>query len=128
MAQYDIAQNQATFDIGFFPTSTWQLTEANYGVLTLPTFNWVQAFWDTTDLGASIQPALVVSMGHTDSDSNLICNYVPFAYSGERVPIKGKIIVASGVDRFGNAITATPIDAGSPTDSLILVMAHGGQY
>jgi hypothetical protein len=127
MSAYDIGVPQPTFDIGFFPSSSWGLTSASFGNLQLPTFNWIQAFW-ASNLGAGVTPQLVVSMGHKTDAGVLIGNLVRFSYSGERVPMKGKIILSSGFDRFGNAITSTPINSGAPTTSLTQVIAFGGQY
>lgn len=124
MSSYDIDTSQPTFGIGFFPSSSWELTQSDFGNSRLWTFNWLQAFWDTNDFAET--PQLVVAINSDAGD--LIANLVRFSYSGERIPIKGKVILASGTDRRGNSISSTPINAGSPTDSLSQVIAYGGQY
>lgn len=120
MTAYDIATNELTKDIGFFPTSTWELTDTDYGK-SIATFNWVQAFWDSSYTG--MQPHLVFSTGN---DS--VASVVYFAYSGERIPFKSKVLLQTGTDRRNQTVTSTPIDAGSPTDSLSKVVVYGGQY
>lgn len=126
MSSFDIAQNVINTQVPYFPSYSWGLTSSDFGVPDLWVFNWIQAFWDVNDFAAT--PKLVISNGERDANNDLICSLVQFAYSGERVNFKGKIILASGTDRRGNAITSTPINASSPADSFINVIAYGGNY
>jgi hypothetical protein len=131
MADYDIAQTQLTAQIGFFPSSSWELRDSDFDETIIdgqvyPVFNWIQAIWNTTSFVGT--PQLVVSNGQKNVAGQLIGNLVVFGWSGETKPFKARFILSSAVDRFGNTITSTPINASSPADSLTMVMAYGGQY
>ena len=122
MAEYDIGTDALTKEVGFFPTSSWEITDADYNK-NIATFNWVQAFWDTNDYAGASNPQLVFSTGN-----NSVASVVTFAFSGERVPFKSKVLLASGTDRRGNVVSSTAINPASPTDSLTKVIVYGGQY
>lgn len=125
MSHFDIAQNVINTEVPYFPSYSWQLTAADFAIPTLWVFNWVQAFYDAS---LAVQPTLVVSTGETGPDGTLIASAIYFAYSGERINFKGKILLASGTDRRGNMVTSTPIDAEAPTSSLENVIVYGGNY
>ena len=125
MSLQDILISERNTGIPYFPSSSWNLTEESKGDITLPTFNWIQAFYDTD---AFTQPAqLVVWSGAFHADKTPIVSKVRFAFSGERINFKGKVIYASGVDRFGNTITSTVIGSDNATD-LLEVIAYGAMY
>jgi hypothetical protein len=131
MADYDIAPSQLTAQIGFFPTSSWGLSDSDFDEIIIdgqvyPVFNWIQAIWNTTSFVGT--PQLVVSNGQKNVAGQLIGNLVVFGWSGETKPFKARFILSSAVDRFGNTITSTPINVASPANSLTKVMAYGGQY
>lgn len=126
MSDFDIGNNVINTQVPFFPSYTWELTESDFGNVQLWTFNWVQAFWDVTNFVGT--PNLVVSTGERSASGNIIASLIRFAYSGQSIPIKGKIILATGTDRRGNTVTSIPIDAGSPTDSFSQVIVYGGNY
>jgi hypothetical protein len=126
MAIKDIAITAPNNEVPFFPSSAWELTNADFGNQQLFTFNWIQAFWDSNDLAED--PVLVISNGDLAADGSLIASAIQFAFSGERINVKGKIILATGTDRRGVTVNSLPIDAGSPTDSFSKVIAYGGNY
>jgi hypothetical protein len=122
----DIAITARNNEVPFFPSSSWELTNADFGSQRLYTFNWIQAFWDSNDLEE--EPVLVISNGDLDDNGDLIANAIQFAFSGERINVKGKIILATGTDRRGVTVTSLPINAASPNDSFSKVIAYGGNY
>lgn len=105
-------------DVPFCPSNSWELFSADYGV-SLLTFNWLQAFVDDSFSG----PIILVYRGGDNPYESII----RFPYSGALMPCKANIIVASGFDWRGNAITATPIGNNEPTD-ISQVIAYGGNY
>lgn len=111
-------------DIPFFPNLTYNFLNADFGVVSpsIPTFNWIQAFFDSTFTGI---PTLCIGTGGFNSAGAPIVSQVRFAYSGERINIKGQSIYASGVNIRGQTVTSTPIGAVLTTD-LIQVIAYGG--
>lgn len=109
-------------DMPFFPSLTWNLTNADFGVKTLPTFNYIQAFFDAT---LTDPPYLCVYSGNNHTDGSPILSQVRFAYSGEKIQIKGKGIFASGTNIRDQAVTSLPIGS-TPTDDLLEVIAYGG--
>jgi hypothetical protein len=125
MSAFDIDSSVINTQVPFFPSFAWGLTEADFGNSRLWAFNWLQAFWDTNDFTGT--PGLVISTGETDASGNLICSLIQFAYSGERIPVKGKILLESGTDRRGQVITSTGIGGSTITD-LTSVRAYGGNY
>lgn len=107
-------------DVPFFPSISWELTADDYGVNTLLTFNWIQAFVDTASFSG---PIYLVVQGEDDEFQSLI----RFPYSGACMQFKARTILASGFDWRGNAITATPIGDNEATD-IVQVIAYGGNY
>lgn len=106
-------------DVPFCPSISWNLDQTDYGNETLLTFNWIQAFVDTSFSG---QIKLVVQ-GENEEFQSLI----RFPYSGALMPFKGRSILASGVDWRGRAITSTPIGSNAGTE-IAEVIAYGGNY
>lgn len=121
----DIQITSRNTEVPFFPNLSWNLTEASKGLLNLPTFNWIQAFFDAQSLTVPAQ--LVIWSGNSFSDGTPIVSKVRFAYSGERINFKGKVIYDSGADRFGNTINSSTIGDNETTD-LLEVIAYGGMY
>lgn len=109
-------------DMPFFPSSWWELFNADYGVTKLRTFNWIQAFYDST-LG--VPPTICVWSNETDASGNPILSEIEFAFSGQMVPTKGLAIFLSGVDWRGNAVTSCPIGV-TPTTDFTRVRVAGG--
>lgn len=127
----DIAKNVPNPELPFFPTYSWEITDADYYVFTTETalypFMWVQAFFDAAQL--TVIPTLVFSSGQRDPESNvLICSQVCFPFSGALMPFKGQYFIETGVDRRGDTITSTPINPAAPTTSLNKVVLYGGNY
>lgn len=106
-------------DVPFCPSISWNLDQNDYGNETLLTFNWIQAFVDTSFSG---QIRLVVQ-GENEEFQSLI----RFPYSGALMPFKAKSILASGVDWRGKVITSTPIGSNAGTE-IAEVIAYGGNY
>lgn len=117
----DLDVNESNNLVPLFPSNSWNLTQADAGDQTKPTFNWIQAFFDPTFSGV---PFLLVWSGNYADDNTPIVSPVPFAYSGESKIFKGKVLYATGKDRFGNTLTATVIGA-SPTTQITSVFAYG---
>lgn len=111
-------------DIPFFPNVTWILEEADLDAKNLPTFNWIQAFYDSSTLSGTPNLAVFTGAYHDDGVTPIVA-YVPFAYSGERVNIKGNGIFSTGEDIRGVTITTTPLGADPATD-ILKVVAWGG--
>jgi hypothetical protein len=126
MAVQDISIQVPNYEVPYFPSYSWGLTNSDFDVKNLYTFNWIQAFWDSNDLG--VDPILVVSNGDTDSSGNLIVSAIQFAFSGQMINFKGKMILSSGDDRRGVTVTSLPINAAAPTTSFLKVIAYGGNY
>jgi hypothetical protein len=128
-SNFRIAYTVPNPEMPFFPSYSWELTEADYGVyLDLGMTNWVQAFWNSTSL-TGVLPTLVFSTGNRVAGSTtLIASQVCFPFSGALMPFKGQILLESGVDVRGNTVTGTPINPASPTDSLSKVVVYGGNY
>lgn len=126
----DLNIEQKNSLLPYFSSSTWNLTNADFlpgdePVLSnnkLPTFNWIQAFFDST-LG--VAPRLAVWSGRVDDDGLPVISNVRFAYSGDKVEIKGTAIMTSGTDRRGITVTSTPIGSTLNAD-LTEVIAFGG--
>lgn len=112
-------------ELPFFPSENWDLLEADKGNITLPTFNWIQAFYDVTQLSAT--PELAVWSGNNDVNGNPIVNRVRFPFSGAMIPFKGKAIFSSGTNIRGQTVTSAPI-GNTPTTDLLKVVAWGGMY
>lgn len=118
-------------ELPYFSSSSWNLKNTDFlnGSLPilsnnkLPVFNWIQAFFDST---LAVVPYLAIWSGATDSTTGLpIVNKVRFAYSGDKVEVKGVAILTSGTDLRGDTVTSTPIGATLTTD-LLEVIAWGG--
>lgn len=109
-------------DIPFFPNQNWNLTNADFGDKSLPVFNYIQAFFDET---LQDVPYLCVYSGSDRDDGTPVLSQVRFAYSGERVQIKGKGIFASGTNVRNQSVTSLPI-GNAPTTDLLEVIAYGG--
>ena len=113
-------------NVPFFPQWNYPLFEADKGNISLPAFSWIQAFFDSAEL--TVLPQLVIYSGTDESGANTpIYSVVQFAYSGERVNVKGQGIVASATDIRGNSIASTPIGS-THTSDLLQVFAWGGMY
>lgn len=117
--RHQISINNRNTDVPFFFSNSWQLTADDYGV-SLLTFNWLQAFVDTTLFSG---PIYLVYQGVDNAYQSIL----RFPYSGAIMPVKGNVILASGTDWRGNAITATPIGDNESTE-IIEVIAYGGNY
>jgi hypothetical protein len=109
-------------DIPFTASCTWSLTEADKDAFFGLTFGWLQAFFDNA-LG--VNPQLVVFAGKYNEDGSKQGNIVPFAFSGEKVKIKGNGILSTGKDCRGVTWTSVPIGETGTTD-LLRVIAWGG--
>jgi hypothetical protein len=117
----DLSNADRNTDIPFFPNLSWNLTSSDFGNKGLATFNYIQAFFDNT---LDEIPYICVYAGDRD-DGTPILSQVRFAYSGEKVQIKGKGIFESGTNIRGQAVSSTPI-GDSPTTDLSEVIAYGG--
>lgn len=118
--------NSRNTEVPYFPSSGYELFNADFGDVTLPTFNWIQATFDAAAI--TVSPQLVVWSGDIDPDTGAyISTLVLFAYSGERINFKGKAILATGTDVRGNSITSTPIGATAASD-LARVLTYGGMF
>lgn len=105
--------------ISFLPSSSWNIAAADYDKNTKAPFSWLQVFWDTATFTDT--PVLAVWSGQYQTDGTTpLVNPVYFAFPGERVFFKGKIIYTTGTDRYGNTITSTPFA------SLERIVAYGG--
>lgn len=109
-------------ELPFFPNATYNLLEADKGKIDLPAFSWIQAFFDATFSGT---PQLAIFTGYTFPDGSPLLSLVRFAYSGERINIKGSGIFASGQNVRNQAVISTVIGA-VLTDDLSQVIAYGG--
>lgn len=118
--QLDI--NNRNTDIPFTPSCSWSLTEEDKDVFGKLTFGWIQAFFDNT---LSVNPELVVFAGKYNDDGSKQGNLIRFAYSGERVKVKGNMILSTAKDCRGITIASTPIGNTGTTD-LLKVIAYGG--
>ena len=109
-------------DIPFFPNQTWNLVSADFGMTNLPTFNYIQAFYDPS---LTEVPQLALFTGSYSAPGVPILSLVRFAYSGERIQIKGSGIFLTGVNIRGQSISSTQIGS-TPTTQLSQVIAYGG--
>lgn len=109
-------------DIPFFPNITWNLESADFGNIKLPTFSWIQVFFDES---LATTPELAIFTGNFTDAGVAILSGVRFAYSGERVNIKGSGIFASGTNIRGQAVSSTTIGS-NPAADLQQVIAYGG--
>ncbi len=126
----NVLQNNGS--VPYFPSLTWEYQ--NSDLITtgeipmggfIMTFNWIQAFFDST---ISVPPELVIYSGRTLPDGiTPIVSRIRFAYSGERINIKGNALYQSGEDIRGTTVTSTPIGA-APTTDISQVIAYGGMY
>lgn len=117
----NLSVNDRNTDIPFFPSITYNLLNADFGVL-VPTFSWIQAFF-SPDL--TVAPTLCVYGGWNHADGTPILSEIQFAFSGERINIKGCAIYASGTNIRDQAVTSTPIGS-SVTTQITNVIAYGG--
>jgi len=122
-------QNNAS--VPFYPSITWNYLNADIyssvsqikGILT---FSWIQAFFDPTAL--TVNPELAIWTGKYLSDGvTPLLNGVRFAYSGERINMKGCALFTTGTNIRGQTVTSTPIGA-TPASNLLKVIAYGGAY
>lgn len=118
MQNKDLGINDQNGLIPFLPSSAWEIAEADFGDKESPTFSWLQVFWDAETFTDA--PVLAVWSGKYNDANEPIVSPVYFAYPGERVFFKGKIIYAEGVDRFGATITS------SDYADLERIIAYGG--
>ncbi len=130
MASFDIASTVPNPELPFFPTYSWEITDADFYTgapsTVLWPFIWVQAFFDATQI--TVTPTLVFSSGQTTAAGVIICSAVYFPFSGALMPFKGQFFLESGVDRRGNTVNSTPINNAAPTTSLSKVILYGGNY
>ncbi len=111
-------------ELPFFPNFTYELLEADKGnITTVPAFSWIQAFFDPLLL--SVPAQLAIFNGHFFDDDLPILSLVRFAYSGERINIKGRGIFVSGKNVRQQVVNSTPIGAIGGSD-LSQVIAYGG--
>lgn len=126
----NVAQNNAS--IPFYTSYTWDYL--NSDIFTTPaqknqfllTFSWIQAFFSNT---ITVVPELVIWSGHYLPDGvTPLVSAIPFAFSGERVNVKGCALFATGTNVRGQTVTCVPINTAAPTTSLTKVTAWGGMY
>lgn len=112
-------------DLPFFPNFTYELFEADKDNKDIPTFTWIQAFFDST---LSVAPELAIFSGSNFEDTNLpILSLVRFAYSGERINIKGRGIFTTGKNIRGQTVKSIGIGT-IVTTQFSQVIAYGGMY
>lgn len=123
-------------DIPFFPSITWNFTNSDIissldqlnGPSSLYTFSWIQAFFNPIELTGL--PQLAIWAGGYQSDGvTPLLNGITFAYSGERINIKGQVLFTTGLNQRGQTVSSTPIGSTQATDpatDLLLVTAYGG--
>jgi len=124
----NISVTDRNTDIPFFPNITYNLLNDDYGVIDpvrIPTFSWIQAFYDSAPTGLTVAPTICVYTGNLDENDDPILSQVRFAYSGERINIKGMGIFSTGKNWRGQTVTSVPIGA-STTLNLLQVIAYGG--
>lgn len=112
-------------ELPFFPSENWYLTEESKGNLLLPTFSWLQAFFDAENI--TVAPQLAVWSGQYHANGDPVLSVVRFAYSGERVNFKGKAVFAAGTNILNQVVTSAVIGETATTD-LLQVIAWGGAY
>lgn len=116
----DLSVDSANCELPVIYDVAWNITQAQVDTVT-PTFGAIQAFFDSS---LTVVPQLVIDSGKT-IDGVPYQSLIRFAYSGEKHYFKGAIIRATGIDRFGNAITSTPIGSTLTTD-ITYVQCFGG--
>jgi hypothetical protein len=110
-------------DIPFFPNISWNFTSADFGVIAnIPTFSWIQAFFDNT---LTEVPVLSVFTGSYREDGTPILSEVTFAYSGEMRNCKGCGIFSTGKNIRNQNVSSLDI-GGSATTTFSKVVAWGG--
>jgi hypothetical protein len=109
-------------DLPFFPSCTWNLTQADIGLKTLPTFNYIQAFFDES-LG--VEPILAIFSGAFHDDGSPILSEIRFAFSGDKIQIKGSGFFMTGTNIIGQTVSSITIRS-APTTDLSRVIAFGG--
>ncbi len=121
----NISVTDRNTDIPFFPNITYNFLNADYDVIDpidIPAFSWIQAFFDS---GLLVAPTICVYTGNRDENDDPILSQVRFAYSGERINIKGMGIFSTGKNWRGQTVTSVPIGAATTTN-LLQVIAYGG--
>lgn len=127
--QQDLNIIDRNTEMPFFPSITWSFLNSDI-ITTLPgnfvaPFTWIQAFFDPT---LSVAATLAIWNGLYQSDGvTPMLNGIRFAYSGERINIKGIALFSTGTDRRGATVTSVPIGS-SLTTQLSQVIAYGGMY
>lgn len=117
--------NTRNNEIPFFPSYSYEIVEADKNKkFDRFTFQWVQAFFDSTFSGI---PVVVVGNGVTDVDGDKTGSAIYFAYSGQLLPIKGIEILSTGVDVRGRSVNSSPIGTTLTTDITKLIV-YGGVY
>lgn len=111
-------------ELPFFPNFTYDLLEADKGVETLPAFNWIQAFFDSTQFVGN--PKLVVLSGFEEDGTTKIYSEISFAYSGEMKNIKGKGIVDAATNIRDQSISSDVIGVSDPVTMITKVTVYGG--
>lgn len=129
----NILSNNAS--IPFYPSITWEYvnsdiilegTAPGHYIASGLTFSWIQAFFDQDNI---TDPAkLAIWSGRIAADGvTPVLSLVRFAYSGERINIKGNALFTSGVNIKGQLVSSSPIGSVATTD-LQQVIAYGGMY
>ena len=106
----------------FFPNITWNLLQADIAAINLPTFNYIQAFFDES---LAVAPELALFSGSFHDTGLPILNLVRFAYSGDKIQIKGSGFFMTGTNIRGQTVSSIPIGS-VPTTDLLKVIAFGG--
>jgi len=127
----NIEQNNAS--VPYFASMTWNYE--NSDILVTPaavanldsrlTFSYIQAFYNS---GLTSTPTLAIWSGKRRPDGSLILNEVQFAFSGDRVQIKGIAIMSTGTDIRDKTVSSLAINPASPTNSFSKVKGWGGMY
>jgi len=112
-------------DIPFTPSYTYSFLEADKDTFFKIPFHWIQAFFVPT--GFTANPELVIYGGELNANNSKQGSLVRFAYSGERIKIKGLGILSTAADCRGVTVTSIPI-GGATNASFSKVIAWGGAY
>ena len=132
MAIQNLSLTDRNTDIPFFPSLTWNFTNSDIittlsqlqGVQPYNTFNWIQAFFNAASIAVAPQLAIWGGGYHSDGITPILSG-ITFAYSGERINIKGQVLFTTGTNIRGQTVNSTPIGS-TPTADLLLVTAYGG--
>lgn len=116
-------QSQNTL-LPVIPDIAWNITEDDIDTETdSPTFMVIRAYFSNT---LAVPPQLVIDSGKTHQLGGAsFQSLIRFAYSGEPQYFKGYRVLSEGVDRFGNAITSTPLGS-TPSTDILEIKVYGG--